>query len=375
MRLKSAALFAVCFLLVSFWLHGSARCQSSVVPPLSLAAPQSVTDQGSPPAARRCHWSGLNWWCSSPPKDSPPMVPEVPMYSAARRPCYATTGDRQRLATPSHPKRISAGGDRRRSRANNDRQRFAAKGHQKRISADGDRRRSSANSDRQRLAAPSHQKRISAGGDRRRSSANNDRQRFAANSDQKRISADGDRRRSSANSDRQRLAALSHQKRISAGGDRRRSSANNDRQRFAAKGHQKRISADGDRRRSSANSDRQRLAALSHQKRISARWRPTTFQREQRPPKVRHDWQQPRTRHRQRMRKTRGHRLSTTFCPRRASASGLRHRSPVPMASSQLSTTTRRQVSRCPLGLAQQNSPKSGKSQIFRGSLGRRRGS
>src|SRR5258707_7381780 len=105
MRLKSAALFAVCFLFVSFWLHGGARCQSSVAQPLSLAAPQSVTDQGSPPAAR-CHWSGLNWWCSSPPsagvlscdsycararnnsalivaprpKGSPPMAPEVPMY-------------------------------------------------------------------------------------------------------------------------------------------------------------------------------------------------------------------------------------------------------------------------------------------------------
>jgi hypothetical protein len=51
MRLKSAALFAVGFLSVSFWLHGSARCQSSLAPPLSLAPPPSVTDQGSPPAA------------------------------------------------------------------------------------------------------------------------------------------------------------------------------------------------------------------------------------------------------------------------------------------------------------------------------------
>jgi hypothetical protein len=51
MRLKSAALFAVGFLSVSFWLHGSARCQSSLGPPLSLAPPPSVTDQGSPPAA------------------------------------------------------------------------------------------------------------------------------------------------------------------------------------------------------------------------------------------------------------------------------------------------------------------------------------
>jgi hypothetical protein len=90
MRLKSAALFAVCFLFVSFWLHDGARCQGSVAPPLPLAAPQSVTDKGSPPAAG-CYWSGLNWWCRSPPgpgvlsprptaKGSSPMAPDVPMY-------------------------------------------------------------------------------------------------------------------------------------------------------------------------------------------------------------------------------------------------------------------------------------------------------
>src|SRR6516225_10735995 len=83
MRLKSAALFAVGFLFVSFWLHGSARCQSSVAPPPSL------TGQRSPPAAT-CHWSGLNMWCSDPTspgvlspqptaKGSPPPAPEVPM--------------------------------------------------------------------------------------------------------------------------------------------------------------------------------------------------------------------------------------------------------------------------------------------------------
>ena len=65
MRLESAALFAVGFLSVSFWLHGSARCQSSPAPPLSLAAPPSVTGQGSPPAAT-CHWGGLNLWCNTP---------------------------------------------------------------------------------------------------------------------------------------------------------------------------------------------------------------------------------------------------------------------------------------------------------------------
>jgi hypothetical protein len=81
MRLKSAALFAVGFLFVSFWLHGGARCQTSVASP----PPLSVTDQSSPPAAR-CHWSGLNMWCSNPGPTvkglppPPPMAPEVPMY-------------------------------------------------------------------------------------------------------------------------------------------------------------------------------------------------------------------------------------------------------------------------------------------------------
>ena len=89
MRLKSAASFAVGFLFVSFWLHGDARCQSSVARPLSIAPPPSVTDQGSPTAAT-CHWGGLNL-CSNPAspgvlsprptaKGSPPPAPEVPMY-------------------------------------------------------------------------------------------------------------------------------------------------------------------------------------------------------------------------------------------------------------------------------------------------------
>jgi hypothetical protein len=60
MRLKSAALFAVGFLFVSFWLDGGARCQSSLGPPLSLAPPPSATAKGSPPP--------------------PTMAPEVPMY-------------------------------------------------------------------------------------------------------------------------------------------------------------------------------------------------------------------------------------------------------------------------------------------------------
>src|SRR5262249_12004196 len=49
MRLKSAALFAVGFLFVSFWLHGGARCQSSLAPPLSLAPPPRSRANVSPP--------------------------------------------------------------------------------------------------------------------------------------------------------------------------------------------------------------------------------------------------------------------------------------------------------------------------------------
>src|SRR5215475_3949178 len=89
MRLKSAALFAVGLLCVSFWLHGGARCQSSAAAPLSIAPPSSVTDQGSPPAAT-CHSTGLNRWCSNPAspgalspgptaRGSPPPPPEVPV--------------------------------------------------------------------------------------------------------------------------------------------------------------------------------------------------------------------------------------------------------------------------------------------------------
>jgi len=88
MRLKSAALFAVSFLFVSFWLHGGARCQSSLAPPLSLAPPPSVTNKDSPPAATSNPSPGVaDPWENvrrhgttakgSPPP--PPTVPEVPM--------------------------------------------------------------------------------------------------------------------------------------------------------------------------------------------------------------------------------------------------------------------------------------------------------
>src|SRR5215475_13894643 len=89
MRLKSAALFAVGLLCVSFWAHGGVRCQSSPAAPLSIVPPSSVTDQGSPPAAT-CHSTGLNRWCSNQAspgvlspgptaKGSPPPAPEVPV--------------------------------------------------------------------------------------------------------------------------------------------------------------------------------------------------------------------------------------------------------------------------------------------------------
>src|SRR6185437_6811707 len=73
MRLKNAAFFAVGVLSVSYWLHGSARCQSSLAAPLSLAPPPSVTDQRSSPAAT-CHWGGLNMWCSNPEGPGGPGV-------------------------------------------------------------------------------------------------------------------------------------------------------------------------------------------------------------------------------------------------------------------------------------------------------------
>jgi hypothetical protein len=63
--MKNAALFAIGFLSVSFWLLDSARCQTSPAPPLSLArpvpspdppavilaSPPTATDDTPPPAA------------------------------------------------------------------------------------------------------------------------------------------------------------------------------------------------------------------------------------------------------------------------------------------------------------------------------------
>jgi hypothetical protein len=49
--MKNAALFGIGFLSVSFWLHDSARCQTSLAPPLSLARPAPSPEEGAPPPA------------------------------------------------------------------------------------------------------------------------------------------------------------------------------------------------------------------------------------------------------------------------------------------------------------------------------------
>jgi hypothetical protein len=51
MKMKNAALFAIGLLSVNFWLLDSARCQTSLAPPLSLARPAPSPDEGAPPPA------------------------------------------------------------------------------------------------------------------------------------------------------------------------------------------------------------------------------------------------------------------------------------------------------------------------------------
>ena len=50
MRMKNAALLAIGFLSVDFWLLDSARGQTSLAPPLSLARPAPSPDVDAPPA-------------------------------------------------------------------------------------------------------------------------------------------------------------------------------------------------------------------------------------------------------------------------------------------------------------------------------------
>jgi hypothetical protein len=98
MRLKSAALFAVAFLFVGFWLYGDARCQSSLAAPVSLAPPLSVTDQGSPPAATclgQKDWAGLNL-CNkvgSPTVSSPRTTAKGPPSQGTKNVSLPTATD------------------------------------------------------------------------------------------------------------------------------------------------------------------------------------------------------------------------------------------------------------------------------------------
>ena len=68
MRMKNVARFALGFLSVSFWLLDSARCQTSLAPPLSLAPPP-LTDNGSaPPATTNSVWPPMATPNVSPPR-------------------------------------------------------------------------------------------------------------------------------------------------------------------------------------------------------------------------------------------------------------------------------------------------------------------
>jgi hypothetical protein len=49
--MKNAALFAIGLLSINFGLHDSARCQTSLAPPLSLARPAPSPDDDAPPPA------------------------------------------------------------------------------------------------------------------------------------------------------------------------------------------------------------------------------------------------------------------------------------------------------------------------------------
>jgi hypothetical protein len=77
--MKNAGLFVVGFLSVSFCLHESAGCQTSLAPPLSLAAPP-LPDKGSPPATTDNIW---------PPMAAPDVAP--PRATTKSSPPSATT--------------------------------------------------------------------------------------------------------------------------------------------------------------------------------------------------------------------------------------------------------------------------------------------
>ena len=114
MRLKNAALFAVGFLSVSFWLHGSARCESSLAPPLSLAPPPPAIDKGSPPPPTTNNnvWPALAAPNVSPPRATakgtlppatnnvwPPMATDVPPPTATAKRSAPSVTAKDKLPT------------------------------------------------------------------------------------------------------------------------------------------------------------------------------------------------------------------------------------------------------------------------------------
>jgi hypothetical protein len=110
--MKDAALFALGFLSVSFWLHDSARCQTSLAPPLSLAPPPPLTDKGSaPPAATTSVWPPTATAKGSAPSATtsvgPPSATEgVPPPATAKRsvpPAIAKDTPRPAIPTEALP--------------------------------------------------------------------------------------------------------------------------------------------------------------------------------------------------------------------------------------------------------------------------------
>ena len=83
MQSKNAALFAIGLLSANFWPHDSARCQTSLAPPLSLARPAPSPDDSAPPPAII--------------RASPPTAPEddpPPATTAKRRAPPVTARDK-----------------------------------------------------------------------------------------------------------------------------------------------------------------------------------------------------------------------------------------------------------------------------------------
>jgi hypothetical protein len=92
--MKNAALLAIGFLSVNFWLLDSARCQTSLAPPLSLARPAPSPDvDASPPAVIR----------ASPTDDAAPPKPtakrSAPPVAARDAPPPKPAADYDGLAT------------------------------------------------------------------------------------------------------------------------------------------------------------------------------------------------------------------------------------------------------------------------------------